>query len=125
MMDIAKTLSLFWQQFDVPAYFDDLVPDDAELPYITFNVKTGNLNGNTILTAFNWHKNTLGGNLERTELLDKIATAIPVGGLLLTAENGYFFVYRNDVDFQSYWQDEENRAVIGGRTSYIVQCYNL
>ena len=59
------------------------------------------------------------------EMMDKIATAMPVGGLLLALpEGGYLMIYRNDADFQSDWQDDTDTDIIAGRTSYIVYYYN-
>lgn len=126
MTDIKDALTDFWAQFGIPAYLTDCVPDGAELPYITFNVTQGSLTGSAVLTAFNWHHRVISGNRDRTELMDRIAQAIPVGGRMLQLDQGgYVVLYRNDADFQTDWQDDMDTDVIGGRTSYIVNYYNL
>ena len=123
MMDVAQALNSFWSQFGVPVYFDDLVPDDAVLPYITINVSRSGFGGQDVLTAYSWHRDTLGGNIERTQMLDQIADAIPVGGVMLPVGDGYIILRQNDAGFQQFWQDDTDADVIGGRTSYIVQYY--
>lgn len=125
MTGIALALSRFWSQFGVPAYFIDLVPDDAVLPYITFDVAKAGFGGQIPMTAFNWHRDTLGGNQERTELMDSIAAAIPVRGVMLPVDGGYIILYRNESGFQQYWQDDTDGDVIGGRTSYIIHNHTM
>lgn len=125
MTGIKKVLYTFWSQFGIPAYLKDCVPDDAQPDYITYSVTQPGLGGFAVLTAFNWHRKSESGNKARTEMMDKIATAIPVGGLLLSLpEGGYLMIYRNDADFQSDWQDDVDTDIIAGRTSYIVYYYN-
>ena len=123
MMQLARALADFWSQFGVPAYVDDLVPDNATPPYITYDVSRDGFGGIVPLTAYNWHKDTLGGNLERTEMLEDIADALPVGGLLIGVDDGYIILQRNDAGFQQYWQDPNDADVIGGRTAYTAQYY--
>ena len=38
MTEIAKALKAFYSQFQIPAYTEDNVPSDVELPYITYTV---------------------------------------------------------------------------------------
>lgn len=126
MTSIKQALYTFWSQFGVPAYLSDCVPDDAELDYITYNVTQAGFGGSAVLTAFDWHRRSESGNKARTAMMDKIATALPVGGLLLALPGGgYLMLYRNDADFQSDWQDETDKDIIAGRTSYIAQYYNV
>lgn len=121
MTGVKDALADFWSQFGIPAYLDDCVPKDATLPYITYGVTQSGFSGSAVLTAFNWHERLISGNRDRTEMMDRIADAIPVGGVMLQTDDGYIVLYRNDADFQTDWQDETDTDVIGGRTSYIAQ----
>lgn len=125
MTDLKKALYTFWTQFGVPAYLSDCVPDNAALPYITYDVTQPALNSAVVLTAYNWHQRAGGGNINRSAMMDAIADAIPVGGAMIRVGDGYINIYRNDANFQMDWQDDTDGDVIGGRTSYIVQFYNL
>lgn len=125
MTDIALALSQFWQQFGVPAYFSDLVPDDAVLPYIVFDVSKGVFSRASIMNAYSWHKVGLGSNEDRMELADKIAAAIPEKGAKLPLRNGGFLVLYRNVDFQSMYNEPEDPSVIGIRTSVEVHFYTM
>lgn len=50
-MDKAQVIHAFWSSFDLPAYDENTVPDDAETPYITYNVSTGSIGDVVLLTG--------------------------------------------------------------------------
>ena len=37
-MNKEQAIHFFWSQFGLPAYDENSVPDDAQMPYITYNV---------------------------------------------------------------------------------------
>lgn len=126
MTGLKQVLYQFWSQFGVPAYLDDDVPQDAKLPYITYGVSLSDFNGSTVQTAFAWcDREKPYGNLWRTQMMDSIETAIPVGGLMLAVDDGYIILMRNSSTFLRDWQDPNDRNVLGVRCSYIVQHYHL
>lgn len=125
MRDIMGALYEFWSQFGVPAYADDMVPDTAVLPYIRYSVSKGIAMDSSILTAFNYHSRRLMGNVERAELSDQIAKAIPEKGVKLPLDNGGFIVLYRNSDFQTLYQDPEDLDVIGIRTSVEVRFYSM
>lgn len=57
-MDKSQAIHAFWSSFEIPAYDENTVPDDAEMPYITYNVVTNNVGGVTLLTASVWYRST-------------------------------------------------------------------
>ena len=125
MTGVHRALYAFWSQF-APAYLSGHVPDDASYPYITFSVESTQPIGYTFLVAQDWHKAESGVNInaERAEMMDKIAEAIPPDGVKLTAGDGCIVLSRTD-GFQSYYDDPQDPAVIGGRTQYRVQYYTM
>lgn len=128
MSEVHAALFAFWSGFGVPAYIQGHVPDDAALPYITFEPLTADAFGQSVLTAFDWHKATNGdsANAERAELMDDIADAIPTKGKLIPLAHGFVAIRRNDGgDFQSPYDDPEDKSVLGGRTSYILHYYTF
>lgn len=126
MTGLKIALQKFWTQFGIPAYLDDDVPPDAQLPYITYSVSLANFNGSTVQTAFVWcDREKPYGNLWRTRMMDSIETAIPVGGLMLAVDGGYIILMRNSSAFLRDWQDPNDQNVLGVRCSYIVQHYHL
>lgn len=125
MRDIMAALHTFWSQFGIPAYVDDAVPFDAELPYIRFSVAKGPALDASILTAFNFHRLKLMGNVERAEVAERIAEAIPEQGVKIPLDNGGFIILYRNSDFQTTYQDPEDLDVIGVRTSVEVHFYSM
>ena len=119
MTGVKRALYAFWSGFGLPAYLTDSVPSDAQYPYITYEAVQGAGITRNVLAATSWHKKAPSGNVERMDTMDPIATAIPEGGKILPVEGGGFVVlYRNDANFQSDVQDEDDDTILGGRTSY-------
>ena len=55
-MDKSQAIQKFWEGFDLPAYDETTVPDDAPLPRITYNVKTDSLDGVVSMNASLWYR---------------------------------------------------------------------
>lgn len=73
-MDKAQALHQFWSSFGVDAYDENSVPDNAMLPYITYNVATDSLGNVVSLHADLWDKSTSWRYV--TQLSEKIAQKI-------------------------------------------------
>ena len=125
MTDIMAALYAFWSQFGIPAYAEDMVPDNATVPYIRYTVSKSPAMDISYLTAFNYHSRRLMGNVERAEMSDRIAKAIPQGGVRIPLDNGGFLVLFRNSDFQTLYQDPEDLDVIGIRTSVEVHFYAM
>ena len=57
-MDKAQALHNFWSGFGLTAYDELTVPDDAALPYITYEVKTDSFENKLNLSASIWNRST-------------------------------------------------------------------
>lgn len=57
-MNKYQALHAFWNSFDLPAYDETTVPDDAVMPYITYNVATDSLGQVVPLSASLWYKSS-------------------------------------------------------------------
>lgn len=57
-MDKAQVIQEFWSSFDLPAYDENTVDENAEFPYITYSVSTGSIDDYIILTASLWYFST-------------------------------------------------------------------
>lgn len=136
MRDIGKALYSFWSQFGVPAYAEGRVPTKVsrngqnelvDPPYITYDVKYGELFATIELVAMNWHtvRNGVDTTEERDALMELIAEAIPVQGALIDLDNGGFLALHRGPEFQTAYNVPEEPNVIGGRTSYTVTYYTL
>lgn len=58
MRDILQALYEYWHTFGIPAYPTNTVPDDAQLPYITYDVKVPYWRGQTTYYVRVWYDDT-------------------------------------------------------------------
>lgn len=137
---IHKALYAFWSRFrlngvPIAAYLTGLVPtmDDGNggqevsvpFPYFTFSVSLGAGMTSGILTGTIWCRAESGVNVndQRAKILGLVADAVPESGLRIDTDRGFFVLYRNTTDFQTYYDDPEDPSVVGGRTSFLVRYY--
>ena len=55
-MDKAQALYEFWSSFGLPAYDANTVPDNAEMPYITYDTASDSFDNVLYLNASLWYK---------------------------------------------------------------------
>lgn len=55
---IVAALYTFFSGFGIPAYAEDSVPDDAVLPYITYQIAVPEWRGKTSIYARVWYRST-------------------------------------------------------------------
>lgn len=133
---INRALDAFWNQFGVPAYQQGRVPLieshsgerlPVDPPYIVYDVHNGEAFGVAYLTAMDWHIATNGhsGSEERALMLDRISRAIPQEGKRIDLDDGGFIMLNRGADFQSYYNDPQDRTAIAGRTAYTIKCYAM
>ena len=51
-------INSFWNSFSMPAYDENTVPDDAVMPYITYEAATGGMDFKTPLNANIYYRTT-------------------------------------------------------------------
>ena len=55
-MDKWQGIQAFWSSFGLPAYDENTVPQNAQLPYITYSAATGALDDVLLLSASIWYQ---------------------------------------------------------------------
>lgn len=136
MTNLHMALLDFWSSFKwegkaIPAFPSGRVPENQPFPYITFEVIQGGYFSFALPTAFVWCKQPTDGSYnvqaQRAEILDQIAKAIPESGKLLKFDGGMVRLERNDANFLSYYDEQQNdptaEPVIGGRVSVAAHFY--
>lgn len=53
-MNKVQALHEFWNSFGIPAYAAETVPQEAEMPYITYEVSTDSFDNEVLMTASIW-----------------------------------------------------------------------
>lgn len=89
----AQAIYEFWSGFTWPAYDESTVPDDAQLPYITFESSTNGFDDGSLgLTASLWARSMSWSSVE--EKAAEIAARLGEGGNLVPYPSGALWVKR-------------------------------
>lgn len=91
MIATAKALQTFFSGFGIPAYAENTVPDDAELPYITYPLREPEWNAKTTFYAIVYYRHQT-SNLDSLTKADEIVREIG-GGIELTIDGGYIVLW--------------------------------
>lgn len=90
MADKSQAIQNFWSSFQIPAYDARTVPDDAEMPYITYEVSLGAIEQILLISADVWYRSTSWADI--SQKVDEIAEKL--------GKNGY---YRANIDGGHLW----------------------
>ena len=108
MKALAEALYTFVSSFGLPAYTVESVPEEVEVPYLTYPLKEPEWNQKTSFYIQGWYRAT--SNAELTAKADEILQAIGTGITIKTA-SGYLVIYPDtplvqlmvDGDFRSFY----------------------
>lgn len=87
MIGTATALYNFFSGFGIPAYNESTVPDDAELPYIVYQLVEPEWDGRTIMYVRVYYKNKT-SNFAAMQKADEVAGAVGPG-IRLGFDGGY------------------------------------
>lgn len=91
MLNTAATLKTFYSGFGIPAYTLESVPDEVELPYITYPLTEPEWNEQASTYCQVWYpKNQLADLLAKA---DQITAAIGATGIKFAQSGGYVILY--------------------------------
>lgn len=120
-MDKWQALQAFWSSFDLPAYDENSVPDDAVMPYITYGGATDSWDYDVPMTASIWYRSS---SWEAISLkAEQIAKAIAENGYYCTpimSGAGYMVIRKNNV-FAQRMNDPEDDSIRRILLSIIVE----
>ena len=98
-MTKGAALQAFFSQF-MDAYAASAVPDNAALPYLTYELITSAWNGGEVgLTVNMWFRTT--SEKEPNAAVDKLSKAIGLGGVFLHCDDGVIWIKRGSPWAQS------------------------
>ena len=91
-MDKMQTLHAFWSGFSLKAYDENSVPDDASLPYITYDASSDEF-GNTLQqTASLWYRSQSWSEITSKE--QEISDFLGRGGRMVAYEGGAMWIQK-------------------------------
>lgn len=91
-MNTAQALQNFWSGFGLTAYDENTVPDDATLPYITYESSDDFFGSASAKSASLWYRSP--SWVEITEKEQEIADFIGRGGRMIAVDNGGIWINR-------------------------------
>lgn len=91
-----QALNTFWNSFSIPAYDENTVPDDAQMPYITYGGATDSWDYEVPMTASIWYRTTSWSAI--SQKAEEVAKAIGEHGYYITPiDKGFMVIRKNNV----------------------------
>lgn len=91
-MNAQQALYQFWSGFTLPAYDENTVPDNAALPYITYESASDFFGTSMPLSASLWYRSTSWSGITAKE--QEIANSITSGGKIISCDGGGLWIKR-------------------------------
>ena len=103
-----QAIDAFWNSFGIPAYEENSIPDDAKMPYITYNASIDSLDHPQNCTADVWyHSNSWQGISLK---VDEISNAITIGGKVMPIDDKQFVWICRGTPFAQRMADEDDEV---------------
>jgi len=118
IQDTAIILHDFWNSFGIPAYVEFTIPEEAELPYITYELVKPYWDEQAPYYARLWYRDTLMTNImaKAEEIADRIGT-----GIRLERNGTYVFLFKDANFFQFLPNEIEDPTQKLGYLSMIIR----
>lgn len=93
-MDKWQGLQAFWESFGIPAYDENSVPDDAQMPYITYQAAVGPFESVVPLSASVWYYGTSWSGV--SQKVEEISKRLNTWALVRLDDKQSIFLAKND-----------------------------
>ena len=105
-MTKAAAIYQFWNSFGLTAYEENSVPDDADFPYITYQLVTDSFEREIPLTASLWYRSEswTAINAKTEEISQKISR----GGKIISCDGGAIWLKRGQPFAQNMGDESDN-----------------
>lgn len=91
-MNKIQNLHSFWSGFGLKAYDENAVPDNAALPYITYEVVSDSFSHTLATTASIWYRDSSWAAITLKE--QQISDFITRGGRMIAFDNGAMWIQK-------------------------------
>ena len=105
LLDGPQTIQAFFEGFIVPAYDENIVPEDASFPRITYAYAEGDFENPVAMAVSLWDRSYAWTRI--SALLGSVRNAIPQGGILLDYDGGKIWLKRG-TPFAQRMSDEDD-----------------
>ena len=107
-MTKAAAIYQFWNSFGLTAYEENMVPDDATFPYITYQLVTDSFDREVQATASIWYRSESWTAINaKTE---EISQEISRGGKIVSCDDGAIWIKRGQ-PFAQNMRDESDDLI--------------
>ena len=113
MTNVATALYSFWSNFSIPAYVENAVPENAQMPYITYRLAQPEWDSVMSMYARVWYRSTSFAGLAAK--VDQISRVLDSGYSI--SGDGYYMVLMKDSNFCQYMPDSSSDGMI--KTAYL------
>ena len=105
-MTKAAAIYQFWNSFGLTAYEENSVPDDADFPYITYQLVTDSFGREIPLTASLWYRSEswTAINAKTEEISQKISR----GGKIISCDGGAIWLKRGQPFSQNMGDESDD-----------------
>ena len=105
-MTKAAAIYQFWNSFGLTAYEENSVPDDADFPYITYQLVTDSFGREIPLTASIWYRSESWTAINaKTE---EISAHIGLGGKIIKCDGGRIWIKRGQPFAQNMGDESDD-----------------
>lgn len=91
-MDKMQALHSFWSGFGLKAYDENSVPDDAQLPYLTYEASSDDFGNSLMQNASLWYRSSSWSEITAKE--QEIADFITRGGRMIACDGGSLWLQK-------------------------------
>lgn len=118
-MTAEQAIHSFWSSFNLTAYDQNSVPDDAQLPYITYSLSVDTFNYTVLNTINIWYRSTSWINV--TNKAKEIINTITDGGISIPTDNGMIRMNLGNPIYNRMGDEDKNikRIRMNIETEYI------
>lgn len=102
-MDKGQAVQWFWSRFDLNAYDQYTVPEDAQMPYITYSFAMDKMDNIVLLNGSLWYRST--SWREITQKAEEIGRYLNMYNII-PLDEGYLYLYRG-TPFAQRMSDED------------------
>ena len=119
MTNTAIALYNFFSGFDIPAYVEGNIPDNAQMPYITYNLIEPEPLGTALLNASVWYRDT--SVMAISAKVDQIKAAIG-NGIGLPTDGGVVYIFRDRVSRFAQIMNDPNPETKRAYLTMLIHC---
>ncbi|MDE6834981.1 MAG: hypothetical protein K2J39_12170 [Ruminococcus sp.] len=118
-MNRFEAIYRYFSGFGLPAYEENSVPETAELPYLTYELKTDSFGYTVNFSCSLWYlsKSWVEINAKTSEISRKTAD----GGIFLTTEDGKIWLRRGNPFAVSMGDDSVKRKILNFSAEFFTQ----